>query len=165
MIKQLIAWLTGAPVEQIGEYFRERQAQKHELELEELKAKGKYKQAKWEAKAAREAHYGTWEMAQIANSGWKDEFVLATISFPLYGAFLPWTQDAVREGFRVLGTTPAWYMGIVMTVYLAVYGVRWRHAESIRILSPRSEQRRRAKGEGRRSRTRSEEAKAPAPPS
>jgi len=131
ILSSLISVFTGAPATKVAEYFQERQQLKHDLKVAQLNGKIKIEEAKAQAAAAREAHLANWEMAQIANSGWKDEFVLLTISYPVYGSFIPYLQTNIDEGFRILGTTPAWYMGIVITVYLAIYGVRWKKASEL----------------------------------
>ena len=132
MLKTLISWLTGAPVEQVGAYFREKQTLKHELKKAKQEATHELEMARVEAKKAQAAHIANWEGLQIQNSGWKDEFVLLTISYPVYASFIPVLQDSVERGFKILGTTPLWYTGVVITIYLAVYGVRWKYATEIK---------------------------------
>jgi hypothetical protein len=131
MLERLLGALLGAPAEQIGEYLRQKQQLKHDLKKAKLEGKIKVEEAKADARAAKAAHIATWEMASMANSGWKDEFVLLLIAIPLPLSFVPWTQEFVRRGFEVLGTTPYWYMGLVLSVFLAIYGIRWKGAESI----------------------------------
>lgn len=133
MIQQLISWLTGAPVEQVGMYFREKQQLKHELNKAKLEGKIEVARAEAASKAAQAQHFANWEMASLQNSGWKDEFVLLTISYPVYASFIPPLAPGVAEGFKILGTTPAWYMGMVLAVYLAIYGIRWHGASKLRL--------------------------------
>ena len=133
MWSKLIAAFLGAPVEQIAEYFKEKQRLKQELSKAKLEGKIEVERAKAAAQAAKQAHISNWEMASLANSGWKDEFVLLTISYPVYASFIPYLQDSVAEGFSILGTTPMWYMAMVLAVYLAIYGIRWKGAESIKL--------------------------------
>lgn len=133
MLKQVISFLTGGPVEMVGEYLIKKQEAKQALKLAKLEGKTAVEKAKAEAAAKRQEHIASWEMEQIRNSGWKDEFVLLTISYPVYASFVPKLQDYVAKGFEVLGTTPTWYMGIVITVYLAIYGVRWAGSPKIQL--------------------------------
>ena len=68
-----------------------------------------------------------WELEQIRNSGWKDEYVLVLLSIPLIGCFLPWTAEHILFGFNVLGQTPDWYQWLILSIFLAIYGIRlWR---------------------------------------
>lgn len=131
MLEKLLGALLGAPAEQIGQYLREKQQLKQELKKARLQGEIEVARAKAHAKAEKAAHIASWEMASLANSGWKDEFVLILIAIPLPLSFIPWTQEYVLRGFEVLGTTPYWYMGLVLAVFLAVYGVRWKGAETI----------------------------------
>lgn len=69
----------------------------------------------------------TWELEQIKNSGWKDEWVLLLLSIPLIGCFIPKVQAYILQGFAVLDKTPDWYMWLVMMIFAATYGIRiWR---------------------------------------
>jgi hypothetical protein len=68
-----------------------------------------------------------WEIEQIKNSGWKDEFVLILLSIPLIGVFIPKMQPYVLNGFAILETTPAWYRWLILAIFTAIYGIRiWR---------------------------------------
>jgi hypothetical protein len=74
MFKKLLSWLTGAPVEKIGDFFIDRQKQKHELKMAKHELKHAVEMARVEAQKAQAQHYANWELMQIRNSGWKDEF-------------------------------------------------------------------------------------------
>lgn len=68
-----------------------------------------------------------WEMefARQAASSWKDEFELIVVSLPLFGCWFFPVQTLA--GFNVLAKCPPWYVGLVLTIYLANYGIRrWR---------------------------------------
>jgi hypothetical protein len=68
-----------------------------------------------------------WELEQIKNSGWKDEFVLLVISTPLIMAFIPNMQPYVSAGFEALEKTPEYYRWLTLCVFAAIYGIRiWR---------------------------------------
>ena len=68
-----------------------------------------------------------WELQQIKNSGWKDEFVLLLLSIPLIMSFIPNMQPYVVEGFDALSGTPDWYQWLILSVFAAIYGIRiWR---------------------------------------
>lgn len=130
---KLVGAFLGAPAEQIAEYFKEKQRLKQELEKAKLEGRIAIIRARAEARAAKEAHTANWEMASLQNSGWKDEFVLLLISIPVPLSFVPGMAPYIKAGFDVLATTPYWYMALVLAVYLAVYGIRWKGAESIKL--------------------------------
>ena len=133
MWTKLVAAFLGAPVEQIAEYFKEKQRLKQELKKTKLEGQIVVARAKAEAQAKKQEHTASWEMASLRNSGWKDEFVLLLISIPVPLSFVPGLAPYVHEGFRVLGDTPYWYMALILSVYLAIYGIRWKGAENIKL--------------------------------
>ena len=63
-----------------------------------------------------------WEVAQIKNSGWKDEWVLILFSIPAVICFV--YPDAVMAGFEALDATPGWYQYVFVTIALASFGIR-----------------------------------------
>jgi hypothetical protein len=65
-----------------------------------------------------------WELEQIRNSGWKDEYVLLVLSIPLVGCFIPAYSGYVLQGFNVLSQTPEWFQWLVLAVFTAIYGIR-----------------------------------------
>lgn len=73
----------------------------------------------------------TWEVEQIKNSSWKDEYVLIILSIPLIGCFISYTQQIVLNGFLILDKTPDWYRWMVVSIFMAIYGIRiWRRNQS-----------------------------------
>jgi hypothetical protein len=73
----------------------------------------------------------SWELEQIRNSGWKDEYVLLLLSIPLIGSFIPALAGSVLTGFGVLAQTPEWYRWLILMVFSAIYGIRiWRRQQS-----------------------------------
>lgn len=73
----------------------------------------------------------SWELEQIRNSGWKDEYVLGVVSIPLIGCFIPAWADDILRGFEVLAQTPEWFRWLVLLIFTAVYGIRiWRRQQS-----------------------------------
>lgn len=134
MWEKLVSWLTGGATEQVGEYFRERQKLKNELKLIKLRGEQAVAQAKYEAQAAREKHIADWEMASLANSGYKDEVVLGVLLIPYVGAFIPVVQDYILVGFQYLEQMPYWAVGLTVTIFLAIYGIR--HVNASRINAP-----------------------------
>lgn len=116
-----------AKQEQKAQYKLEVANQKHQIELERLKGKTAWEIAKTQRAEASEGRDHEWELQAQKLSGWKDEYVLIVLSLPFIGAFFPFTQDYVLEGFNTVGMTPEWYRWLVMTIFTAVYGIRlWR---------------------------------------
>lgn len=76
--------------------------------LEQIEKAGDYEQA--------------WNLAQINNSGWKDEFWTIVLSLPFIGCFIPEIQGYVLEGFKVIERTPEWYRYFVGIAISAAFG-------------------------------------------
>jgi hypothetical protein len=66
-----------------------------------------------------------WELKQIENSGWKDEWVLVILSIPLVGCFVPGISPYILRGFAILDKCPDWYRWLIVTIFLAIFGIRW----------------------------------------
>lgn len=131
MLAKLLSFLGSGPAEQIGEYFVQKAKLKQALKLAKLQGKITLTTAKFEAAAQKRKNIHGWEMAQIANSGFKDEVVLAVLLFPYIGSFVPVVQDYVLIGFGYLEKMPYWAVGLTVTIMLAVYGIRHKNASSI----------------------------------
>ena len=125
MLAKLIASLTGQTVGAVLEYRVERRRLKNEIKLEEMRGKAEWERAKTKRAEASEGRDHDWEMLSIRNSGYKDEWVLGLVSIPMILSFIPSTQPIVQSGFETLEGTPPWYRMLVMSVMLAVYGIRW----------------------------------------
>jgi len=127
MWAKIIATLTGQTVESVLAYKAAKATLKANIVLEKLKGKAAYERAKSERAENSEGRDHEWEMQSIANSGWKDEYVLIVLSIPMILSFIPYTQPFVVSGFVALDGTPLWYRTVVMSVYLATFGLRlWR---------------------------------------
>ena len=130
MINKLLGALLGAPAEAVADYFKERQRLKSELKLKKLEGKVKIEQAKAEMEVRKLEADNAWELAQISNSGWKDEWVLILLSIPLVLVFIPSLAPYIQRGFDVLATTPEWYRYLIMVIFTAIYGIRvWRRKD------------------------------------
>ena len=120
--------------EPVATYFTrkaELSAAKHEAKLKFETAKGERQARLIEAGLAADA---TWEIEQIKNSGWKDEYVLVILSIPSILSFVrtKWFDGAeiVANGFASLTATPQWYQWLIMLVFTATYGIRlWRRQQ------------------------------------
>lgn len=123
----------GVVFKPVADYFNNRQvlkAQAAENELNLLKAQGER-----QAQLARDglAADAAWEMefAKQAAASWKDEFELIIISMPLVMCFVPGWDQYVLAGFEALSECPQWFTWLVLTIYLANYGIRfWRKTQS-----------------------------------
>lgn len=101
---------------------RKHQEKVRAIELEEVKHKTKLEMA-----VRGQEMDNSWELEQIRNSGWKDEFVLILLSIPLILCFHPETVMYVELGFAALDKTPDWYQWLILAVFAAIYGIRiWR---------------------------------------
>lgn len=120
--------------EPVATYFTrkaELSAAKHQAKLAFETAKGERQARLIEAGLAADA---TWEIEQIKNSGWKDEYILIILSIPSILSFVSiGTFDGaqiVADGFAALQGTPEWYRWLIMLIFTAVYGIRlWRRQQ------------------------------------
>lgn len=123
----LVSSLLGSLGGKVVEAYDSRSQRKHDeklkkIELDELKHK-----TKMEMVQRGQEIDNSWELEQIKNSGWKDEFVLLLLSIPLVMSFIPQMQPYVVDGFAALSTTPEWYQWLILSVFAAIYGIRiWR---------------------------------------
>ena len=123
IIGNIVGNLGGKVVESLDN----RSARKHETEQRKLELEQAKHVAKLElAKQGKQAD-NAWELKQIKNSGWKDEFVLLLLSIPMVLSFIPGTVGYVEAGFAALSKTPDWYQWLILAVFAAIYGIRvWR---------------------------------------
>ena len=124
MFEKLMGALLGAPAQEIVSYLKQKQQLKHDYKLAKMKSKIAAERAREERAKQADSNEHAWGMLLIQQSGWKDEFVLLVISVPLIMCFIPKMAPYVSDGFEALKNTPMWYQGIVVTVFLAVYGLR-----------------------------------------
>ncbi len=116
-----------------GEYFKERQKLKNELKLTQMKGRIDLINAKVQAKIAQQQHVQTWEQTYVnmQRESLKDEVVLGVVLFPYIGAFIPGVQDYIIKGFEYLDKMPYWSVGLTVTIFLAIYGIRHKNAAKI----------------------------------
>lgn len=131
MFQAVLKFLSGGTAEHVAEYFKDKQVLKQQLTLAKLQGKIDVQTAKAAAAVQKSANVHSWEMAQIANSGVKDEIVLGVLLFPYIGSFIPGVQDYVVVGFGYLEKMPYWAVGLTVTIMLAVYGIRHKNASRI----------------------------------
>lgn len=122
-IAEFISGLVGPAVEA----YKVRRESKNRLELAKLESEITAEKAWADWRTKNIDADAAWESQSIANSGWKDEFVLLILSIPLVLVFVPPLASVVLRGFEVLATTPEWYRWLVVMIYAATYGIRvWR---------------------------------------
>ena len=121
----------SAPAEAAVKYFERRQELKQQLALAKLEGDIAVEKARAEYRVKDLEYDNAWELEQIRNSGWKDEYVLVLLSIPLILVFVPFAQPYVLEGFNVLEQCPDWYRWLVVMIFAATYGIRvWRRQGS-----------------------------------
>jgi len=130
----VLDWIGGVLVkvpEAIATYFNEKQKLASAEKIREIELKDALHQRQVALISQGLAADATWELEQIRNSGWKDEYVLIVLSIPLVGCFIPGLDVHVLRGFEVLAQTPSWYQWLIGIIFTAVYGVRvWRRQQS-----------------------------------
>lgn len=135
MWSTIVGALLGKVAPQVAEYYIQKQSLKYKARLAELEGKIAWQKALTHRASESEGRDHEWELARIEDSGWKDEWVLFLLSIPLVLSFIPYTQGAVLEGFNALSKTPAWYQGMVVTIFFAIYGIRkWRRKTAASVL-------------------------------
>lgn len=127
----LLKLIGGTVGEKALDYWAKRQELKNELRIKKLEGKIAVEQAKADAAIKHQEHLASWEMAQLANSGFKDEIVLFVLLVPYVGSFIPVVQDYIFVGFQYLERMPYWAVGLTVTIFLAIYGIRHRNATRI----------------------------------
>jgi hypothetical protein len=127
--ESIVTKIIGTLPETVVKYYEKKQELKHSIEIEKMRGKLEWEKMKTQRASESEGRDHEWELASIQNSGFKDEWVLFLLSYPLVGVFLPWTQEATLAGFQTLAQTPQWYQWLVMVIFCAVYGIRlWRRS-------------------------------------
>lgn len=123
----IVSALLSKVAPKVADYYIKKQELKAEVELETLRGKAAWQKALTQRASESEGRDHEWELAMIENSGWKDEWVLGLVSIPMILAFLPGGSVVVDNGFTTLSATPLWYQGMIVTIFLAIYGIRkWR---------------------------------------
>ena len=123
VIASLVGNLGGKVVEAVDN----RSKRKHENKMKEMEIQEMRHKKHLEMVIRGQEMDNSWELEQIKNSGWKDEFVLLLLSIPLILSFIPGTVEYVEAGFAALEKTPQWYQWLILAVFAAIYGIRiWR---------------------------------------
>jgi len=133
MWSTLLSKLAGTLPDSVIGYYKEKRKLKNALKLAKLDGKIAIQKAADERKAAQQHHIQTWEMSYVnqQRESIKDEIVLAVFLWPFVGVFIPGVQDYVLLGFDYLAKVPYWWVGLVVSISLAIYGIRHRQASKI----------------------------------
>ncbi len=127
MLEKLISGVFGEAGKAYLEYRGKKKELQHERKLERLRGKIAYEKAKSDRAAKSEGYDNDWELSQIQNSGWKDEFTLLVLSIPMILVFVPGFEQYIATGFENLAKTPEWYRWLIVMIYAASWGIRiWR---------------------------------------
>ncbi len=123
----IVGTLLSKVAPKVADYYMKKQELKQEVELEVLRGKRAYEEAKSRRASESEGRDHEWEIESIRNSGWKDELVILVLSAPLVAVFVPGLEVYVARGFEHLSTTPDWYRWLIVMIYAATFGIRvWR---------------------------------------
>jgi hypothetical protein len=127
ILGDILKGLTGP----VADYFKVRQETKSKERIRKMELADALHQRRIQLISEGLHADAAWEIEQIKNSGWKDEWVLIILSIPLVGCFLPGVNGYILAGFLTLETTPDWYRWLVMLIFTAIYGIRlWRRQQT-----------------------------------
>lgn len=128
--------------EKIGDYYIAKKAQEHEIKLEQIKGKIAWEQAKTRRAEASDGYDHAWELQSmnLHAGGWKDELVIVVFLTPAIMSFIPGGDVYVKRGFDALGMTPYWYQLVLVSISLAIYGIRYARRQEMKgmIKDPKS---------------------------
>lgn len=133
-ITGVVGKILSGSVQVAADYFSKRAELKSKERIRKEEVKDAIHQRRCDLISKGLAADSTWELEQIKNSGWKDEYVLIILSIPSILSFIKLgTFDGaaiVAAGFAALESTPEWYRWVTMMIFLAVYGIRlWRRQQ------------------------------------
>ncbi len=116
MFSGIIGALLQKVAPKVADYYMDKEEQKHLIEMEKLRGKQAWEEAKTRRAYESEGRDHAWEVESIRNSGWKDELVIIVLTIPLVLVFIAFTQPYVETGFRHLEMTPDWYRFLILSI-------------------------------------------------
>lgn len=123
VVSDLVKGLTGP----VADYLKTRTERKSIERVRKMELDNALHEKKLTAIRESDRETFEWEIKQIENSGWKDEYVLIVLSIPLVGCFIPVINGYILAGFVTLQQTPDWYRWLIMAIFAAIYGIRlWK---------------------------------------
>ena len=120
IIADIVKGVTGPAVS----YLSDRQKLRSAERIRKAELADAHHQRLLEAAKLGQMQTHDWEMefARQAANSWKDEFELIVVTIPLVGCWI--FPAETLAGFKVLSMAPAWFLTLVLTIYLANYGIR-----------------------------------------
>jgi len=123
----IVEKLMGTVAPEVVGYYKQKVKLKHDVVLAKLKGKIAWQEALSRRASESEGRDADWESQSIANSGWKDELVIITLTIPMIAVFIPGLESFIARGFENLTNTPDWYRWLIVMIYAATFGIRvWR---------------------------------------
>lgn len=132
-VTEIFGGSVGAITNSVADYFKARQEIKSKERIRTMELEDALQARKVQLISQGLTADMNWEMefASQASSSWKDEYTLLVVSIPAIMAFIPAGAPMVAAGFDALGHTPLWYQGLLLSIFLATYGIRyWRRSQS-----------------------------------
>lgn len=113
----------GGLVSPVTKFFQHRAEIKHTERMGELEERREHWKARTELAKTGQANEHAWNLAHIRNSGWKDEFVLLIINYPIIALFARHWEDPI-VAVQALALFPDFWTYTWMAINLAIYGIR-----------------------------------------
>lgn len=122
----LVTDAIGALVKPVADYFTNKTTLAAQAAQQKLALNDAVNQRQCDLIKQGLAADAAWEMASITAGASSRNFELYVLSVPLILCFTPW-HNVVNQGFAALATTPGWFQSLLVTIFLANYGIRlWR---------------------------------------
>ena len=126
MLKELLGGLGGKVVDAVSA----RGERKHEEKVKKLEIEAARHKTKLEMAMKGQQMDNSWELEQIRNSGWKDEFVLLILSAPI--VVLAWAvfsddpamMEKIELFFHHFGNLQFWFQTLWITVVASIFGIK-----------------------------------------
>jgi hypothetical protein len=114
--------LLGAALAPLADAWKARIQAKHEEAMKQKEIDDAVHARTVDQIKTAESYEQAWNLAQINNSSWKDEWFTIILSVPLVLAFIPKAVSYLTAGFQALGGMPLWYRGFLATAVAAAFG-------------------------------------------
>jgi hypothetical protein len=114
--------LLGALIKPVADAYTARVQAKHDEAMKQKEIDDAVHARTVDQIKTAESYEEAWNLAQINNSGWKDEWFTIILSVPLVTAFIPKMVPYLISGFQALDQMPLWYRGFLATAVAAAFG-------------------------------------------
>lgn len=118
ILSKVLGGLAGPAID----YFKERQRLKAEAKARKDELDAAVHKVRLEHIGKAQDYEQAWNLAQIQNSGWKDEWFTVLLSIPAIFAFLPSAVPHIQAGFIALNSMPGWYKAAFGVAVSAAFG-------------------------------------------